>query len=40
MALVVRPAGREELAELIERLAKGETAAVAVIEKALAEMGE
>jgi len=40
VALIVRPAGREELAKLVERLAKAETAAVAAIEKALAEMEE
>jgi len=35
-ALVVRPAGRQELAELVKRLAKAENAAIAAIERALA----
>jgi len=39
VALVLRPTGREELARLVERLMKGESDAVAAIEKALAEMG-
>jgi len=40
VALVVRPAGREKLAGLIERLVRTESEAIAAIEGALAEMGE